>query len=182
MKTVHNLKFIVLGDPEVGKTQMCRALKYNESVKISSGFVQVSSEEQVKIEMQDSVGTHLPPSYLKGAICCLLLYDTSRSETLEHVRSWFDIAIETSSSQMLSILVGNSQPGSERAVSIQEGEGLANELGILHFDVEQPDQALNVIEFAAKDIYTGVQSGKFQLDGLTLAHFAKDKRQRLTFA
>lgn len=161
MRTVHNLKFIVLGDRGVGKTYLCEALPYNKAVKISSGLVQVSADEQVKVELHDSVDNHLPPSFLKGAIAALLVYEVSSRESFDGVREWFQRAVEIASSQMLILMVAMNKNGIDRAVPTSEGQGLANELGLLHFDVSERWESLNVIEFAVKDIFTGVQSGKF---------------------
>lgn len=60
------------------------------------------------------------------------MYDVTRKDSFEHARNWYDRAIQLGGENLETVLIGNKTdlPIDQREVSTEEGEMLANELGI----------------------------------------------------
>jgi Ras-related protein Rab-2A len=99
-------------------------------------------------------------TYLKNAEVGLLVFDVTRRETFENIKDWYQ-DIKDSAPSIALILVGNKiDLEEERVVSREEGEELAEELGITYMETsaktgENVDEAFRVLALGMiKDNFT----------------------------
>jgi Ras-related protein Rab-1A len=89
-------------------------------------------------------------SYLSNAEAGILVYDVTRRETFENIRNWNGEIIK-GSGKIALILVGNKiDLKDERVVTFEEGEALAEELGISYIETsaktgENIDEAFKML-------------------------------------
>ncbi len=133
-------KIVMLGDEAVGKTSIIIQhveKRFEESYKmtigtdISAKLMQVDGHN-IYILIWDIGGQEkykiLRESYLKGAFGGILVYDTTKRNTYDHVMDWYD-ETQQYCGEIPIILVGNKiDLEDERSVSIEDGEKLAKDL------------------------------------------------------
>jgi len=89
-----------------------------------------------KLEIWDTAGQErfstITANYYRGAQGALLVYDVGQKDTFEHVRNWYERAVQLGGENLETLLVGNKSDlaESDRAVSTVDGELLAKELKI----------------------------------------------------
>ncbi len=111
-------KIIIAGSKNVGKSSLiarfCDDVFY-EKTKETIGV----SFERKKIEIKDNLIIEttiwdfggeekyriLFPSYIKGASAALILYDTTRKQTLDDVKNWVEL-IDSNSKDMIKVTIG----------------------------------------------------------------------------
>ena len=140
-------KVVVCGDAKVGKTSLI--LQYTEHAftgryiqTIGSNFasaeVVLPEGRPVKFQLWDLGGQKrfyfAWPSFYAGAFAGILVYDMTRPETLQSLRTWQERIEQYAGSDRLYFVFGNKcDLEGERAVSPAEGESVARELGARGF-------------------------------------------------
>lgn len=138
-------KFIIIGDEAVGKT--CLLLQFTDKryrtthqvtvgVEFGSRIIDIAGK-MVKMQIWDTAGQDrfrsIVRSYYRGAAGALLVYDTTRRESFEHVSQWLYEARQNADPDLVVTLVGNKNDKvHERQVSYEEGQAFAEQNG-LHF-------------------------------------------------
>nr|GMD83706.1 Ras-related protein RABE1c [Ipomoea batatas] len=90
------------------------------------------------------------PSYYRGAMGILLVYDVTDESSFNNIRNWIRNIEQHASDNVNKILVGNKadMDESKRAVPTSKGQALADEYGIKFFEtvsiLEQPIKTFNV--------------------------------------
>ena len=135
---VYLYKIVLLGDGMVGKTTLRRVFMgegFRETYMMTFGcdfaVKDVILENDVKIRLQiwDLAGQpsfeKIRKSYYKGSKGAILVYDTTRKETLEHVPLWVkELLSNTGNREIPIVLVGNKidlRTEKEPHVSTEEG-------------------------------------------------------------
>ena len=73
-------------------------------------------------------------SYVENAEAGLLVYDVTRKDTFEKLEDWYN-EIKTASPTISLILVGNKiDLTSDRQISTEEGQNLAQKLGLTYIE------------------------------------------------
>ena len=96
--------------------------------------------KRVKLQIWDTAGQErfrtITQAYYRGAMGILLVYDVTDRQSFENIRNWIKNIKQHASETVRKILLGNKCDMDEkRAVSTEEGEKLADELGIQFFEV-----------------------------------------------
>ena len=128
----------------------------------------------MKLQIWDTAGQEsfrsITRSYYRGAAGALLVYDITRKETFEHMRSWLEDARAHSNNDMAIVLVGNkSDLEHRREVPRESGEEFAREHGLLFLETSAK-QNTNVEEAflnTARQIYDKVKSGALDVGSET---------------
>lgn len=136
-------KFIIIGDEAVGKT--CLLLQFTDKryrtthqvtvgVEFGSRVIQIGGQ-QVKLQCWDTAGQDrfrsIVRSYYRGAAGALLVYDTTRRDSFEHVMQWLQEARQNADPELVVTLVGNKcDKEAERQVRYEEGYVLAQQNGL----------------------------------------------------
>ena len=137
-------KVLLLGDSTVGKT--CILLKYTDKIfqdvhMMTIGLdyrlktMKLKNGTDVKLQIWDTAGQDrfrsITKNYYKGSQGIILIYDVTSIKTFENVKSWVTQIHEEISDKVVIYLVGNKiDIEGERKVTTEEGEKLAEELGL----------------------------------------------------
>ena len=132
-------KVLLLGDSTVGKT--CILLKYTDKIFQETHMMTIGldyrlktmtlqSGKEVKLQIWDTAGQDrfrsITKNYYKGSHGIILIYDVTSLKTFENVKSWVSQIHEE-----ISDKVGNKiDMDDERKVQTEEGQKLAEELGV----------------------------------------------------
>jgi len=135
-------KILLLGDWSVGKT--CFLMRYTENtfteihlstvgIDYKLKNVTLDNNKVVKTQIWDTAGQEryktITKSYIKGANGIILIYDITNKSSFEGIKNWIRQIKETVNSRVCVALVANKiDKESERVISKDEGEKLANEL------------------------------------------------------
>ncbi|MHA1145102.1 MAG: Rab family GTPase [Candidatus Helarchaeota archaeon] len=139
-------KVIVVGDPAVGKTTLL--LRYVDNcfkeiyiptvgVNVSTKQVDVGTSKgqniNVTLNLWDLAGQksflHLRRMYLEGANAAIIVYDSTRSETFQNIKSWFE-EVNSVNPKILGYIIGNKiDLLKQRKVSTKQGKTVADDLG-----------------------------------------------------
>mmetsp|Transcript_12359 Transcript_12359/g.39120 ORF Transcript_12359/g.39120 Transcript_12359/m.39120 type:complete len:211 (-) Transcript_12359:66-698(-) len=136
----HLFKYIIVGDTACGKS--CILLQFTDTrfhpvhdltigVEFGSRTVTIDNK-QVKLQIWDTAGQEkfrsITRSYYRGAAGCLLVYDTTRKETFEHVTQWLEDCRKFSSRDISIMLIGNKcDLTDERQVTTEEAQAFADQ-------------------------------------------------------
>ena len=142
-------KLSLIGDGGVGKTSLAQRYVhgiFKADYKATIGTF-ISKKEckfkeinaSVKFMIWDLAGQNqfqrLWPDYLTDSRAGIIAYDLTNRESFENVRKWYDIINGVAIPNIILILVGNKVDLiDERKVSIEEGMGLAKELGVYYME------------------------------------------------
>mmetsp|Transcript_3426 Transcript_3426/g.6054 ORF Transcript_3426/g.6054 Transcript_3426/m.6054 type:complete len:202 (+) Transcript_3426:211-816(+) len=136
-------KMLLIGDSGVGKS--CLLLRfadntYNEShistigVDFKIRTIELDSKT-IKLQIWDTAGQErfrtIAAAYYRGAHGIVITYDITDRKSFENVRSWMDEIGKYGSERVNKLLVGNKADlVAKRAVETEEGQDLANSLGM----------------------------------------------------
>ncbi len=137
-------KVLLLGDSTVGKT--CVLLKYTDKIFQDTHMMTIGLDyrlktmklqngQDVKLQIWDTAGQDrfrsITKNYYKGSNGIILIYDVTSLKTFENVKSWVSQIHEEISDKVVIYLVGNKvDMEEERKVTTEEGQKLAEELGV----------------------------------------------------
>ena len=137
-------KVLLLGDSTVGKT--CVLLKYTDKIFQDTHMMTIGLDyrlktmklqngQDVKLQIWDTAGQDrfrsITKNYYKGSNGIILIYDVTSLKTFENVKSWVSQIHEEISDKVVIYLVGHKvDMEEERKVTTEEGQKLAEELGV----------------------------------------------------
>ncbi|OQS04572.1 Rab2 family GTPase [Thraustotheca clavata] len=142
------LKYIIIGDSEVGKSSLL--LQFTEQTFVGVHDLTIGVEfgaklldvddRKVKLEIWDTAGQEtflsITRSYYRGADGVLLVYDISKRESFLHLSRWLQECQQNCLTSTLEIMVVGMKadlPDSARQVSYEE----AKEIRIIMFALKQ---------------------------------------------
>ncbi len=135
---VYLYKIVLLGDGMVGKTTLRRVFMgegFRETYMMTFGCdfavkdVIIEGGVKVRLQIWDLAGQpsfeKIRKSYYRGSKGAILVYDTTRKETLEHIPLWVkELIYNTGKREIPIVLVGNKidlRAEKESHVSTEEG-------------------------------------------------------------
>ena len=145
------LKGIILGDVSVGKTSICRRLTtgyFLEQYRINYGApsyvkhmsVKTSSEKEeevilhfLNINEQTRISIH-ESSYFQGVDIILLVYDITNELSFVNLSAWCGL-VSFYCKEIPIIMIGNKIDLEERAVSSDEAQQYAEEMGFDYVEI-----------------------------------------------
>lgn len=150
------LKTILGGDGGVGKTTLVNRFveatfetDYKPTIGVSIMKKAVIFDQwgvEVRMTIFDLAGqqqfVRVRQTYFAGAKAGLLVYDTTRRETFDNIRKWYQEAIRAEPEIMLMLVANKIDLVNARQVTEEEGKALAEELGIAYFETSALDKDL----------------------------------------
>jgi len=142
------IKLLLIGDSGVGKS--CCLLRFSEDSFTPSFITTIGIDfkirtieldgKRVKLQIWDTAGQErfrtITTAYYRGAMGILLVYDVTDERSFNNIRTWFSNVEQHATEGVNKILIGNKCDWEEkRAVSTEQGQALADELGIPFLEV-----------------------------------------------
>ncbi|CAM9645505.1 unnamed protein product [Chrysoparadoxa australica] len=141
--TEHVLKFVLVGDSSVGKSNLVlrftRGHFRKESgqtmgMEFATKDLTFSEGCTVKAQIWDTAGQErfhsLTQAYFRGAVGAMIVYDVCNRESFSHIGDWLRQVRESSHKNIAISLVGNKVDLGKRQVSLAEGVSFAQENGL----------------------------------------------------
>lgn len=164
-------KIVIIGDSAVGKSNLLSRYARNEFNMHSKATIGVEFQTQsmeidgkeVKAQIWDTAGQErfraVTSAYYRGAVGALIVYDISRRTTFDSIGRWLDELNTHSDATVARMLVGNKCDLDDiRAVSVEEGKGLAEEHGLFFIETSAKDSTnvKTAFELVIKEIFNNV--------------------------
>ncbi|KAM5365593.1 hypothetical protein ACJZ2D_010928 [Fusarium nematophilum] len=142
------IKLLLIGDSGVGKS--CCLLRFSEDSFTPSFITTIGIDfkirtieldgKRVKLQIWDTAGQErfrtITTAYYRGAMGILLVYDVTDERSFNNIRTWFQNVEQHATEGVNKILIGNKCDWEEkRVVSTEQGQALADELGIPFLEV-----------------------------------------------
>lgn len=147
------VKLVLLGEAAVGKSSLVlrfvsNDFQENKEPTIGAAFLTQKctiGDKTIKYEIWDTAGQErfasLAPMYYRNAQAALVVYDITKPASFLKARHWVKELHEQASKDITIALVGNKydlvqddDEESLRKVSVEEGQRLAEEEGLLFFE------------------------------------------------
>ena len=141
------LKFIVIGDSSVGKSNILLRYTQNEfnqeyqsTIGVEFGAKNIKINNKIyRIQIWDTAGQEnfrsITRAYYKNSVCALVVYDITKRESFENVQSWIQDCRNQSPKTIIMVLVGNKNDlENERDVSFDEGEQFAKNNNMIFYE------------------------------------------------
>lgn len=150
-----SVKLVLLGEAAVGKSSLVlrfvsNDFQENKEPTIGAAFLTQKctiNDRVIKYEIWDTAGQErfasLAPMYYRNAQAALVVYDITKPASFIKARHWVKELHEQASKDITIALVGNKydlvqddndSDDSLRKVSVEEGQSLADEEGLLFFE------------------------------------------------
>jgi len=136
-------KLVLIGDSGVGKS--CLLLRFADDTYTESHISTIGVDfkirtiqldgKTIKLQIWDTAGQErfrtITSSYYRGAHGIIVVYDTTDSETFEHVKTWLHEIDRYASENVNKLLVGNkSDLTSKRQVETEAAKEFADSVNI----------------------------------------------------
>jgi small GTP-binding protein len=141
-------KLVFLGDQSVGKTAIITRFMYDTfdgtyQATIGIDFLSKTmylEDRTVRLQLWDTAGQErfrsLIPSYIRDSSVAVVVYDITNRASFLNAPKWIeDVRAERGPDDVVIMLVGNKTDVSDkRQVSVEQGEELAETLGVLFME------------------------------------------------
>ena len=157
MEDIKNIKILIIGDADTGKTCILKAYTQNEYDYNTQSTIGVNYLNKIvdydgyelNLELWDTAGQErfqsLTKLYFNGAQGCLIVYDITNEESFNNLDKWLAKAKE-SCPDIPIILIGNkSDLKEERKVDKQNGEDYAKKNNLAFFETSAKEN-INIKE------------------------------------
>jgi Ras-related protein Rab-1A len=136
-------KLVLIGDSGVGKS--CLLLRfaddaftesYISTIGVDFRFRTVKMDNKtVKLQIWDTAGQErfrtITSAYYRGADGIIMVYDTTSSDSFDHVNDWLKEVNRYASEGTCKLLVGNKcDRTADRAVTTEQAKEFADDLGV----------------------------------------------------
>jgi Ras-related protein Rab-8A len=146
------IKLLLIGDSGVGKS--CLLLRFCDDAWTPSFITTIGIDfkirtieldgKRIKLQIWDTAGQErfrtITTAYYRGAMGILLVYDVTDEKSFQNIRTWYQNVEQHASEGVDKILIGNKCDWDEkRAVTLEQGRQLADELGIRFVETSAKD-------------------------------------------
>jgi len=163
----YHFKYIIVGDPGVGKTNFITRFCYNQfslEPKVTVGVEYATKEikaydDRITLHIWDTCGQEnfrsISSTFYKGAVAALIMFDLTRRQTFENLEKWIKDVKDSSEENVAIMIVGNkSDLVNLREIRTEEGVSFAESKNAAYIETSALDSSN--IEAAFKHISTVV--------------------------
>ena len=173
------LKYIIIGDPSVGKSNILLKYAHNKftneyqaTIGVEFGAKNLTLDGKIfRIQIWDTAGQEnfrsITRAYYKNSVCALVVYDITNRISFENVQEWIDEVKSQTPKEILLVLVGNKiDLENERVVSFDEGKKLSEDNDMLFFETSAKNgNGINdVFLNSCREIYQNIEKGFYDLN------------------
>ncbi len=140
-------KYIIIGDPSVGKSNLLMKFAHNKfteeyqtTIGVEFGAKNIQIKDQIyRIQIWDTAGQEnfrsITRAYFKNCVCAMVVYDITSRKSFENVQNWLQDVHDQSPKTILIILIGNKiDLENKRDVSYDEGKEYAIKNGLIFME------------------------------------------------
>ena len=140
------IKLLIIGDLGVGKTSFLLRFTDNNFTTSHQTTIGIDYKQKemdidgkvIKLQIWDTAGQErfktITQSYYKGAMGIILTYDCTNEQSFNNIRNWVQQTKMYASDNVSMVLIGNKCDLLNVRVTTEQGEALAQELGIKFFE------------------------------------------------
>ena len=159
------LKIALIGDASTGKTSLSRCfingpLKNEVNYQITVGldfFTKIieCGNYLIKLQLWDTAGQEryqsLTSGYLKGVHGCIIVFDVTKRNTFEKIKSWINLFSEFNNYNKNIIIVGNKIDKKNRVISKNEAQNFCFQNHLSYFETSAitGENVFNSFQFLA---------------------------------
>ena len=145
-KVVYTLKIIIIGDPNVGKTNIVYRFskgefknEYENTICLDFLTKNINIDNtSFRLQIWDTAGSEqyrsITRTYYRNSACAIIVYDISNKESFENIPNWILDCKQNNEYNIHMILVGNKDDLVKREVSEEQGKRLAEEYGLKFYE------------------------------------------------
>ena len=179
LKNVYGVKIILVGDTQVGKTQILYRFIHKEFQDVSASTIGSDIElfnvelknKILKLTIMDTAGEErfrsITRGYFTNVPCAIIVYDITNKGTFNSVKQWINDCQSYGSKNIHLILVGNKIDLSDsRKVSKEEGIELANEycMDFLESSAKTGENIEKIFKKICEFISKNIDEGKYDFN------------------
>ncbi len=167
------LKFILVGDSNVGKSSIMSQLIDNKfysyhdmTIGVDYGkYSYIINDEEIKINIWDTSGQEafrsITRSYFRGSHCAILVFDLTVKQSFDNLILWYNDIKENTKESTKIILVGNKSDLPNRKISSVDALQFANAKNMKYIETSAKKgiNIHNLFNSAISDIYDDIQNG-----------------------
>ena len=173
------LKYIIIGDVNVGKSNLLMRYThgqfrddYHATIGVEFGAKNVKIRNKTyRIQIWDTSGSEhfrsITRNYYKSSACALIVYDITNRESFNNVNVWVEECKNQTAQTIFIVLVGNkSDLEDERQVTKEEGQELAEKLGIKFYEASAKtgDNVKDIFYISADEIAKKIEQNYYDLE------------------
>ena len=166
-------RVIIIGDSGVGKSAImgrhCDDIfepSFISTIGVDFRYTTIEIDgKKVKLQIWDTAGQErfrvITAAYYRNADIAILTYDVTNKKSFEHVPVWINECAKYAKDSLRKILIGNKSDCTDRVVTYEQGQKLAEDNGILFAETSAKkgvgiDEAFKLISkdylfFSSKD-------------------------------
>ena len=178
----YSVKFIIIGDPFVGKTNIIQRLthdkysnKYMSTIGIDFSIHSIQIDNHIfKLEIWDTAGCEkyrsVTRSYYNISTCAIIVYDITDKQSFESIKTWVEECQKYNNPNIHLVLVGNKNDlEDKRVINKEEGEELALKFQMKFFEssAKTGNNINNIFLDACKIINRNINNGLYDFEKQT---------------
>ena len=181
-KIFYSIKFIIIGNQNVGKTNIIQRFtkgKFSNEYLITVGVDYLSHNIKIEnkifhLQIWDTAGSEkfksITKSYFSNSACALIVYDITNEYSFNSVKQWIEECQNYTNKNIVLILIGNKNDlKEERKISEEQGKSLAESYGMEFYESSAlTGNNINEIFFnACKTINNNINKDLYDLEELS---------------
>ena len=176
------LKYIIIGDPSVGKSNLLMKFannkfteEYEATIGVEFGVKNITLDNQIyRIQIWDTAGQEnfrsITRAYYKNCVCAMVVYDITNKKSFDNVQNWIKDVITNSPKTVLIILIWNKiDLIDKRQVSFDDGQEFAINQGIIFMETSAKtgDGVEEIFKKSAQEIKKRIGENYYDLNSET---------------
>ena len=172
------LKFIVIGDSSVGKSNILSKFKddkFDEKSQPSIGVQFIAKNIIIdnttfRLQIWDTAGQEcfrsMTKIYYKNSSCAFIVYDITEKESFNNIDLWMNECKKVAPETILFVLIGNKcDLKDNREISYDDGLKFAKKNNMLFFETsaKNGDNIENIFKKSVEYIHNNIKDGKYDL-------------------
>ena len=161
------LKYIIIGDSAVGKSNLLLQYTYGEFIEEYRSTIGVEfgaknidiNNKSYRIQIWDTAGQEcfksITRAYYKNSVCAIVVYDITCQNSFDNVSTWIEDCKNYSPKNVYIVLVGNKSDLEERRqIPTEKGQEIADKFGIAFFETSAKTghNVVKIFEESVKEI------------------------------